>query len=185
MKNSGLKSSMKFKTSKSDMLQTARKSRAAWVLSVRDKIRIMSNETVAKELDYETELPANETLQKLMNFLTDIVDDGERFDVGTLNISDVEDLSGTNPSEDLDADIITIRNPMGPFDLFLNKLLQSLAVEYVKSLQHFVSKVTASVWRSRKDVAALSKLKAATSGHSSTDYLATLTMSTSIASRLS
>lgn len=120
-----------------------------------------------------------------MNFLTDIVDDGERFDVGTLNISDVEDLSGTNPSEDLDADIITIRNPMGPFDLFLNKLLQLQAVEYVKSLQHFVSKVTASVWRSRKDVAALSKLKAATSGHSSTDYLATLTMSSSIASRLS
>ena len=138
-----------------------------------------------QELDYETQLPANETLQKLMNFLTDIVDDGERFDVGTLNIADGEDLSGANPSEDLDADIITIRTPMGQFDLFLNKLLQLQAVEFVKSLQHFVSKVTASVWRSRKDVAALNKLKAAASGSFSTDHLATLTMSSSIASRLS
>ena len=120
-----------------------------------------------------------------MDFLTDLVDDGERIDIGTLHIADEEDLNGPNSPEDLDAETITIRNPIGPFDLFLNKLLQVQAMEFVKSLQHFVSKVTTSVWRSRKDVAALSKLKATASGHSSSDHLASLALSSNIASRLS
>lgn len=49
--NSSLKTSastVKYKTPKTDFLHTARKSRAAWVLTVRDKIRVKSNETVAQ-----------------------------------------------------------------------------------------------------------------------------------------
>lgn len=106
-------------------------------------------------------LPANESIQKIIDFLSDIIGDGETFDMGTLEEYCSEDKLDTEQEgiyEHGNNQQVLIRNPLGPFDIFLNKLLSPHSVEIVKSLQHFVSRITSTVWNSRRDVALLGNI---------------------------
>jgi len=101
-----------------------------------------------------------------MNFLSELVDDGEQFDIATLSYND-EQSNLEADDINLDSDNIAILNPSNSFELLLNKLLNTLAVDIVRSLQHFVSRVTTCIWNSRKDVALLNSVPTASFANNS------------------
>lgn len=113
---------------KLELLGLARRSRLQWILEAGGKLKYQSSKD-----DSGRKIPASECLQSILNFLTDVVNDGE--------IVGVESLA---PHECLDEDH-DMNMPIPKYDdgvphyaVFLEKLKHPNAIDIVKSLQQFV-----------------------------------------------
>jgi len=126
---------------RAELLQVARRSRIKWVVDEKD-VEFSKKESKEEELTIsetlKNKIPAAECIQNVLNFLTDIINDGEQCDVAAIaaGIIDYDDF------DDVQYNLLKHKdsNTVDTFNEFLNKLTLPAATEIVKSMQQFVTK---------------------------------------------
>ena len=137
-----------FAIRRTELLQIARRSRIKWVLEAKDvdnnssvtnqeqKAAAKLAPTVSDSL--KSKIPAAECIQNVLNFLSEIVDDGEECDVSTIiaGLIDYDDYA----DEENGTQMVIQSDRPDTYNGFLNKLILPSSTEIVKSMQQFVTK---------------------------------------------
>lgn len=127
---------------RAELLQIARRSRIKWVLDEKDVEYLKAQDgkederTISDSL--KNKIPAAECIQNVLNFLTDVISDGEVCDVASIaaGIIDYDDF------DDVQYNLLKHKDPnvTDTYNEFLNKLTLPASTEVVKSMQQFVTK---------------------------------------------
>jgi hypothetical protein len=130
-----------------ELLLIARRSRVKWVLEEkevgheRDRSRCEPVGSSSVPADLKAKIPAAESIQNVLNYLTGLIDDGELCDVVSIaaGIIDYDDYDNEQ--------YVHLSKNKGDrpesFNDFLAKLILPASTEVVKSLQQFVTKFSA------------------------------------------
>ena len=115
---------------KLELLCLARRSRLQWILDAGAN-KYLSHSDDEEKL--KRRIPAAECLQSILNFLTEVVNDGEIIGIESLAPHDCldEDYDMNMPAPNYDPGV-------EPYAVFLEKLKHPNAIDIVKSLQQFV-----------------------------------------------
>ena len=133
-----------FAVRREELLQIARRSRIKWVIDEKEpdhhdgKHGRPKTEGLTPSL--KAKIPASESIQNVLNFLTDLINDGEVCDVASIavGIIDYDDYTDEQYNN------ITHHKNGKPdsFNEFIGKLILPASTEIVKSMQQFVTKFT-------------------------------------------
>lgn len=143
---------------KDELLQLARRSRAKWVLDAstsappqpEESIQSVnipshsaydSNQSTKKNSRQKYKLPSEECIQDVLNYLSDIIDDGLYIEVETIEKGANFEYEGSNLNEEPES--FTKTNLITSADYyfeFLDRLKRPVAFEIVKAMQQFVAK---------------------------------------------
>lgn len=142
-----------------ELLLIARRSRVKWVLEEKEIIQQDRERTHSAERvetgnatvpsDLKAKIPAAESIQNVLNYLTALIDDGEVCDVASIaaGIIDYDDYGNE--------EYLHISKNKGgkpdSFNEFLAKLILPASTEIVKSLQQFITKFTANFQAAKAD----------------------------------
>ncbi len=115
---------------KYDLLRMARKSRHQWIVdgAGSDYKSTATTDEILKKI------PAAETLQEVLNLLSDITD-SETIGISALQFYDADD------DDESDEYIAPITNDANPYFTFIEKLKSRRAIEIVKSMEKFVASI--------------------------------------------
>jgi hypothetical protein len=128
---------------RAELLQIARRSRIKWVLEEKE----VEHHNVEKKVHEHSEgvppalaakIPAAESIQNVLNFLTMLINDGEVCDVASI-------AAGIIDYDDYDEEQYTFlahgsRGKPDSYNEFIGKLILPASTELVKSMQQFVTK---------------------------------------------
>lgn len=159
---------------KLELLQIARRSRIKWVLDARDHESTnctdaqlesaaaaasnsdcsssshvgSSSSSVSEQL--KARIPVSECLQTALNYLSEVIDDGERYDVQTIIDSCVDwdeygDDSDENPHDGVEP------AASYSYNAFVHQLALPAATDIVKAMQQFIVKFGSEYEQSRAD----------------------------------
>ena len=145
---------------RAELLQIARRSRIKWVLDEKDveylKAQDGSEDDRAISDTLKNKIPAAECIQNVLNFLTDVISDGEVCDVASIaaGIIDYDDF------DDVQYNLLKHKDPnvTDTYNEFLNKLTLPASTEVVKSMQQFVTKFFADYHNAKANPAPLEPL---------------------------
>jgi hypothetical protein len=126
---------------RAELLVLARKSRLKWILDGADYTLAHPHQD---SVDFFRKVPAATCLQNILNFLSDLASDGEKISIETLAPPDSLD-----EDRDESAPIPTYESGTSPYLIFLEKLKHPDAIDIVKMLQQFVTKIDITVSQSR------------------------------------
>lgn len=150
---------------KEELLRLARQSRIKWVLDAREIPRKPVEDLVEKKVvtsninvpdALKAKIPASECVQKVLNFLSELKNDGECFDVQSIALGIVDD-------DENDQDLIEfmknahtfssadMKDTIAMYNMFIKKLVHPSSTEIVKAIQQYVTKFTSNVRAGRSD----------------------------------
>ena len=146
---------------KSELLIIARRSRIKWVRSALDadilkngdvieKLTAVGNAKKSKEISTSSKTADSDSFQRAFDFLTDVIADGETFDVDSLirRANAIEDNDSFNENLD-DPEVYSPLSPISlsetsveiyTYAIFLDTLCSRGSIRIAKSMQQFVSK---------------------------------------------
>lgn len=146
---------------KSELLIIARRSRIKWVRSALDadilkngdvieKLTAVGNAKQSKEVSTSSKTADSDSFQRAFDFLTDVIADGETFDVDSLirRANAIEDNDSFNENLD-DPEVYSPLSPISlsetsveiyTYAIFLDTLCSRGSIRISKSMQQFVSK---------------------------------------------
>lgn len=137
---------------RNELLQIARRSRIKWVVEekealVEDSGDTKTNDPLKVSESLQAKIPAAKCIQNVLNFLTDVVADGEQCDVASIaaGIIDYDDYNDDQYSR------LTNRDSTKPdtYNDFIGKLILPASTELVKSMQQFITKFLADFQASK------------------------------------
>lgn len=149
---------------KLELLQIARRSRIKWVLDARDHEGTNCTDaehesaaassgsshvsSVSEQL--KARVPVSECLQTALNYLSEVIDDGERYDVQTIIYSCVDWDEYEDDSDDNAHDAVEPAASYS-YNAFVHQLSLPVATDIVKSMQQFIVKFGSEYEQSRAD----------------------------------
>lgn len=151
---------------KVELLQIARRSRIKWVLDARD--HESTNSSADSQLDsaaassisshvsrvsehLKARIPVSECLQTALNYLSEVIDDGERYDVQTIIDSCVDWDEYEDDSTDNAHDAVEPTAASYSYNDFVHQLSLPAATDIVKAMQQFIVKFGSEYEQSRAD----------------------------------
>lgn len=124
---------------RAELLQIARRSRIKWILEARD---VNYNSTTQQPSSSVTDalkskVPGADCIQKVLNFLSEVVKDGESCDVSSI-------IAGLIEYDDYEEDNLQMKSSnfgkADGFEDFIHKLILPASVDITKAMQQFVAK---------------------------------------------
>lgn len=94
----------------------------------------------SKASNNKIKIPSEECVQNLLNFLSDIVNDGTSIDVSILAVNDEMDHSNSLINDDLSNIPNELSDQYDNYTIFLDKLRRPMSFEITRSIQQFVAK---------------------------------------------